>query len=41
MVIMTTVTIPKKIVQKGDLVALNKDTFNNLRKENEELKLAL
>lgn len=38
---MTTVTIPKNLIDRGVLVLVDKITFDGLRKENEELRLAL
>jgi len=38
---MTIITIPKKIVQRGDLIVVEKRSFEKLTKENAELKSAI
>jgi hypothetical protein len=38
---MTTITIPKKIAQSGDLIVVEKKNFEKLTKENIELKSAI
>ncbi len=38
---MTTITIPKKIAQSGDLIVVEKRNFEKLAKENAELKSAI
>ena len=38
---MTTITIPKKIIQNNHLIVVEKKSFEKLTKENAELKLAI
>jgi len=38
---METITIPKKLIQKGDLVVVEKHSFERLTQENTELRMAI